>query len=77
VDVVISNCVINLSGDQDRVLKEAFRVLKPGERLAIPDVVVRGKVPAEIKKNVELWVGCVSGGLERLRLRGKTRQGRI
>jgi arsenite methyltransferase len=63
VDVIISNCVINLSGDKDRVLKEAFRVLKPGGRLAISDVVVQGKVPAEIKKHVELWVGCVAGAL--------------
>jgi SAM-dependent methyltransferase len=63
VDVIISNCVINLSGDKDRVLKEAFRVLKPSGRLAISDVVVQGKVPAEIKKNLELWVGCVAGAL--------------
>ncbi len=63
VDVIISNCVINLSGDKDRVLKEAFRVLKPGGRLAVSDVVVRGDVPAEIKKNMELWVGCVAGAL--------------
>jgi ubiquinone/menaquinone biosynthesis C-methylase UbiE len=63
VDVVISNCVINLSGDKDRVLKEAFRVLKPGGRFAVSDVVVRGDVPAEIKKSMELWVGCVAGAL--------------
>ena len=63
VDVIISNCVINLSGDKDRVLKEAFRVLKPGGRFAVSDVVVRGKVPVEIKKNMELWVGCVAGAL--------------
>jgi arsenite methyltransferase len=63
VDVVISNCVINLSGDKDRVLKEAFRVLKPGGRFAVSDVVVRGIVPAEIKKSMELWVGCVAGAL--------------
>ncbi len=63
VDVVISNCVINLSGDKDRVLSEAFRVLKPGGRFAVSDVVVRGDVPAEIKKNMELWVGCVAGAL--------------
>ena len=63
VDVIISNCVINLSGDKDRVMREAFRVLKPGGRLAISDVVVRGKVPAEIKKSLELWVGCVAGAL--------------
>ncbi len=63
VDVIISNCVINLSGDKDRVLKEAFRVLKPGGRFAVSDVVVRGNVPAQIKKNIELWVGCVAGAL--------------
>ena len=63
VDVIISNCVINLSGDKDRVLKEAFRVLKPAGRFAVSDVVVRSKVSAEIKKSVELWVGCVAGAL--------------
>jgi 2-polyprenyl-3-methyl-5-hydroxy-6-metoxy-1,4-benzoquinol methylase len=63
VDVIISNCVINLSGDKDRVLKEAFRVLKPGGRFAVSDVVVRGNVPAAIRKNMELWVGCVAGAL--------------
>jgi ubiquinone/menaquinone biosynthesis C-methylase UbiE len=63
VDVIISNCVINLSGDKDLVLKEAFRVLKPGGRFAVSDVVVRGNVPDEIKKNMELWVGCVAGAL--------------
>jgi arsenite methyltransferase len=63
VDVIISNCVINLSGDKDRVLKEAFRVLKPGGRFAVSDVVVRGDVPAEIKRSMELWVGCVAGAL--------------
>src|SRR5688572_9830264 len=63
VDVIISNCVINLSGDKDRVLEEAFRVLKPGGRFAVSDVVVRGDVPAEIKKSMELWVGCVAGAL--------------
>lgn len=64
VDVVISNCVINLSADKDRVLREAFRVLKPGGRFAVSDVVVRGDVPAEIRKNVELWIGCLAGALE-------------
>jgi arsenite methyltransferase len=63
VDVVISNCVINLSADKDRVLAEAFRVLRPGGRFAVSDVVVRGDVPAEIRKNIELWVGCVAGAL--------------
>jgi len=63
VDVIISNCVINLSSDKDRVLKEAFRVLKPGGRFAVSDVVVRGHVPVEIKKSVELWAGCVAGAL--------------
>jgi len=63
VDVIISNCVINLSADKDRVLQEAFRVLKPGGRFAVSDVVVRGDVPPEIRKNIELWVGCVAGAL--------------
>ncbi len=63
VDVIISNCVINLSGDKDRVLREAFRVLKPGGRFAVSDVVVRGRVPPAIRKHMELWVGCVAGAL--------------
>ena len=63
VDVVISNCVINLSGDKDRVLAEAFRVLKPGGRFAVSDVVVRGEVPAEVRRSMELWVGCIAGAL--------------
>ncbi len=63
VDVIISNCVINLASDKDRVLKEAFRVLKPGGRFAVSDVVVRGSIPSEIKKSMELWVGCVAGAL--------------
>jgi arsenite methyltransferase len=63
VDVVISNCVINLSADKDRVFQEAFRVLRPGGRFAVSDVVVKGEVPAEIKRNMELWVGCVAGAL--------------
>jgi SAM-dependent methyltransferase len=63
VDVVISNCVINLSGDKDRVLREAFRVLKPGGRFAVSDVVVRGEVPAAIRKSMELWAGCIAGAL--------------
>src|ERR1700688_4645952 len=64
VDVVISNCVINLSGDKDRVLREAFRVLKPGGRLAVSDVVVRGDVPEQVKRSMELWVGCIAGALQ-------------
>ena len=71
VDVVISNCVINLSGDKDRVLAEAFRVLKPGGRFAVSDVVVRGEVPQEIRRNVELWIGCVAGALEEREYRDK------
>jgi arsenite methyltransferase len=63
VDVVISNCVINLSADKDRVFQEAFRVLRPGGRLAVSDVVVKGEVPTEIRRNMELWVGCVAGAL--------------
>ncbi len=63
VDVIISNCVINLSGDKDSVLREAFRVLKPGGRFAVSDVVVLGKLPSEIQKNIELWAGCVGGAL--------------
>ncbi|MEO8030385.1 MAG: arsenite methyltransferase [Gemmatimonadota bacterium] len=64
VDVIISNCVINLSADKARVLAEAFRVLKPGGRLAVSDVVVRGEVPEEVRRSMELWVGCVAGALE-------------
>jgi 2-polyprenyl-3-methyl-5-hydroxy-6-metoxy-1,4-benzoquinol methylase len=64
VDVVISNCVINLSADKDSVLREAFRVLKPGGRFAVSDVVVRGEVPDEVRKSMMLWVGCVAGALE-------------
>lgn len=71
VDVIISNCVINLSSDKDRVLAEAFRVLKPGGRLAVSDVVVRGDVPAEIRHSVELWMGCVAGALEESAYRDK------
>ena len=64
VDVIISNCVINLSSDKDQVLREAFRVLKPGGRFAVSDVVVKGEVPAPIRRSVELWIGCLSGALE-------------
>jgi arsenite methyltransferase len=71
VDVIISNCVINLSGDKDRVLEEAFRVLKPGGRFAVSDVVVRGAVPASIRRSVELWIGCVAGALEEREYRDK------
>src|SRR5881628_968187 len=71
VDVVISNCVINLSADKDRVLREAFRVLKPGGRFAVSDVVVRGEVPSDIRRSIELWVGCVAGALEESAYRTK------
>jgi SAM-dependent methyltransferase len=64
VDVVISNCVINLSADKDKVLREAFRVLKPGGRFAVSDVVVRGAVPEQVRRSMELWVGCIAGALE-------------
>src|SRR5713226_3969853 len=64
VDVIISNCVINLSADKRRVLREAFRVLKPGGRFAVSDVVVRGEVPLAVRRSMELWVGCVAGALE-------------
>src|ERR1700744_5501588 len=64
VDVIISNCVINLSGDKDRVLREAFRVLKPGGRFAVSDVVTHGDVPEDVRRNVLLWVGCIGGALK-------------
>jgi arsenite methyltransferase len=64
VDVIISNCVINLSGDKDRVFSEAYRVLKPGGRFAVSDVVVRGDVPSEIRENVLFWAGCIAGALQ-------------
>ena len=76
VDVIISNCVINLSGDKDRVLREAFRVLKPGGRFAVSDVVVRGSVPDAVRKSMLLWVGCIAGALEESEYMGKmTRAG--
>jgi len=71
VDVIISNCVINLSADKDRVLKEAFRVLKPGGRFAVSDVVVRGEVPEALRRNMELWVGCIAGALDEGEYRAK------
>ena len=75
VDVIISNCVINLSADKDRVLAEAFRVLKPGGRFAVSDVVVRGEaVPDAVRRSMELWVGCVAGALEENRYRAKLTQ---
>jgi len=74
VDVVVSNCVINLSADKDRVLAGAFRVLKPGGRFAVSDVVVRGPVPPEIRRSMELWVGCIAGALEEAEYVAKLRQ---
>jgi arsenite methyltransferase len=71
VDVIISNCVINLSGDKDQVLQEAFRVLKPGGRFAVSDVVTRGVVPQQVRKNMLLWVGCIAGALEDEEYRAK------
>lgn len=71
VDVIISNCVINLSGDKDQVLREAFRVLKPGGRFAVSDVVIHGEVPAAVRKSMELWVGCIAGALQECEYREK------
>ena len=71
VDVIISNCVINLSADKDRVFAEALRVLRPGGRLAVSDVVVRGEVPSRIRRSIELWIGCVAGALEEEEYRAK------
>ncbi|HQR45745.1 MAG TPA: arsenite methyltransferase [Thermoanaerobaculia bacterium] len=73
VDVIISNCVINLSADKDRSLREAFRVLRPGGRFAVSDVVVRGEVPPAIRRSVELWIGCVAGALEEREFEAKLR----
>jgi arsenite methyltransferase len=73
VDVIISNCVINLSSDKDAVLREAFRVLKPGGRFAVSDVIVRGDVPADIRRRMELWVGCIAGALEEQEYAAKLR----
>src|SRR5579859_6810554 len=73
VDVIISNCVINLSSDKDAVLREAFRVLKPGGRFAVSDVVVRGQVPPDIRRSMELWVGCIAGALEETEYASKLR----
>jgi arsenite methyltransferase len=71
VDVIISNCVINLSGDKQRVLREAFRVLKPGGRFAVSDVVVRGELPAAVRRSMEMWVGCVAGAMTEKEYRDK------
>ena len=71
VDVIISNCVINLSSDKDAVLREAFRVLKPGGRFAVSDVIVRGEVPGDVRRNMELWVGCIAGALNDTDYRSK------
>jgi len=71
IDIIISNCVINLSADKDRVLKEAFRVLKPGGRFAVSDVVTRGEMPEEIREKALLWVGCIAGALEENEYRSK------
>src|SRR6478672_4757309 len=71
VDVIISNCVINLSGDKDRVLREAFRVLKPGGRLAVSDIVTRGAIPPDVRQSVLLWVGCIAGAMEENEYRSK------
>jgi len=71
VDVIISNCVINLSADKDQALREAFRVLKPGGRFAVSDVVTRGEIPSEVQRSIELWVGCVAGALSEDAYRAK------
>ncbi len=71
VDVIISNCVINLSGDKDRVLREAFRVLRPGGRFAVSDVVTRGEIPGQLRRDILLWVGCIAGALDEGEYRAK------
>lgn len=71
VDVIISNCVISLSADKDRVFSEAFRVLRPGGRLAVSDIVVRGEVPDKLRQGIELWIGCIAGALEENEFRKK------
>ena len=71
VDVIISNCVINLSADKDKVLREAFRVLKPGGRFAVSDVVTSGEITPEIRKSILLWVGCIAGALDETDCRSK------
>ena len=75
VDVIISNCVINLSADKDKVTARSRRVLKPGGRFAVSDVVVRGEVPPEVRRSMELWVGCIAGALEEMDYREKARVG--
>jgi ubiquinone/menaquinone biosynthesis C-methylase UbiE len=71
VDVIVSNCVINLSADKDRVLREAFRVLRPGGRFAVSDIATRGEIPAEIRRSISLWVGCMAGALEESEYKSK------
>ena len=71
VDVILSNCVINLAADKDKVLREAFRVLKPGGRFAVSDIVARGPVPADVRKSAEAWIGCLAGALEESEYRSK------
>ena len=77
VDVIISNCVVNLSGDKRKVIAEAFRVLKPGGRFAVSDVVVRGEVPSQVRESMELWVGCVAGALTEGEFQSLPRGGRL
>jgi ubiquinone/menaquinone biosynthesis C-methylase UbiE len=74
VDLIISNCVINLSPDKDRVFAEAFRVLKPGGRFAVSDIMIRGDMPKDIRQNIELWAGCIAGALEETEYKKKLAQ---